>query len=272
VVLDEVSAYARPVQLEIAGPEVTLATDAVQPLSLALHELATNALKHGALSAEAGLVRVTWRAQDDRLELTWVETGGPAVAKPERLGFGSKLLQKTVDRQLEGVLRLEWAREGLTATISLPAASFTLDGHSGDATAREDASRFPALDGQNRCVLVVEDEELVAMDLCAELEQLGWQVLGPAATVAQAEAVLRDSPPVDVAVLDVNLRGRPVYPLAEALLERRVPFLFCTGYEIVDPGGRFQTAPVVRKPAHRGAIATALQRLLAAPTPRALNQ
>jgi CheY-like chemotaxis protein len=66
----------------------------------------------------------------------------------------------------------------------------------------------------------------------------------------------------DAAVLDVNLRGRPIYPLAEALAERQVPFLFCTGYEMVDPEGRFANVPVIRKPVHPAAVSAALSDLL----------
>lgn len=105
---------------------------------------------------------------------------------------------------------------------------------------------------------------MVALELCRELERLGWSVFGSAATIAEAEDILRSGAASDAALLDVNLRGRPVYPLSEDLARRNIPFVFCTGYEIVDPAGRFQGAPVVRKPAHKGAAAAALQRLLAA--------
>jgi DNA-binding response OmpR family regulator len=84
--------------------------------------------------------------------------------------------------------------------------------------------------------------------------------VGPAATLAEAQALLSHG--VDAAVLDVNLRGRPIYPVAEALKARHVPFLFCTGYEMVDPEGRFANVPVIRKPAHPAAVSAALSDLL----------
>jgi hypothetical protein len=65
-------------------------------------------------------------------------------------------------------------------------------------------------------------------------------------------------------VLDVNLRGHPIYPVAEQLEKLRVPFVFCTGYEMVDPEGRFPNVPVIRKPAHPAAVSAALSDLLKA--------
>jgi len=114
----------------IEGPPVMLAARATQPLSMALHELATNALKHGALSAPAGLVTVTWDldAASAGLRLRWAETGGPVVAgPPRRLGFGSRVLRGTVVDQLGGRLACEWPASGLVSDIVLPAARVFAD-------------------------------------------------------------------------------------------------------------------------------------------------
>lgn len=89
-------------------------------LSLVLHELATNALKHGALAGVAGQVAVGWTVVERRLGLTWHEYGGPAVRPPERRGFGSRLLDSTVRRQLAGELEVEYAPAGLRCRIAIP--------------------------------------------------------------------------------------------------------------------------------------------------------
>jgi two-component system, response regulator PdtaR len=81
-----------------------------------------------------------------------------------------------------------------------------------------------------RLVLVVEDEFLIAMDLELLLRRHGWRVLGPAATVAEALRLLRGETP-DVALLDVNLRGEPVTPVAEELRARGVPFVLASAYD-----------------------------------------
>jgi two-component system, response regulator PdtaR len=86
----------------------------------------------------------------------------------------------------------------------------------------------PRPDG--RLVLVVEDEFLIALDLALLLQEHGWRVLGPAATVAEALRLLADERP-DVALLDLNLRGEPVTPVAEELRARGVPFVLASAYD-----------------------------------------
>jgi two-component system, response regulator PdtaR len=88
----------------------------------------------------------------------------------------------------------------------------------------------PPPDG--RLVLVVEDEFLIAMDLELLLRRHGWRVLGPAATVDQALRLLRDGETPDVALLDVNLGGEPVTPVAAALRARGVPFVLASAYPV----------------------------------------
>ncbi|WP_372624597.1 HWE histidine kinase domain-containing protein [Falsiroseomonas sp.] len=109
----------------VEGPPVMLAAHAAQPLSMALHELATNALKHGALSAPRGLVEVDWQlpARSPVLRLRWSETGGPPVrAAPSRMGFGSRVLRGTVLDQLGGSLSLTWPPSGLVCTLEVSRA------------------------------------------------------------------------------------------------------------------------------------------------------
>jgi PAS domain S-box-containing protein len=264
VVCEEITPYARDEQIAITGPSIMLIAEAVQPLGMVVHELATNALKHGALSADGGLVSISWQVDHNGLRLHWQESGGPCVRQPTRLGFGSRLLEKTVRRQLEAELELAWLAGGLSAEIRLPARLFSSQEASDASASASDVQGRTEAEGKGRKVLVVEDEELVAFELCAELERLGWSVCGPAATIAEAEDILVREPGVEGAILDVNLRGRPVYPLAEDLVRRNMPFVFCTGYEIVDPAGRFPNTPVVRKPSQPAATAAALDRLLSA--------
>src|SRR3954467_14286390 len=87
---------------------------------------------------------------------------------------------------------------------------------------------------RGRCLLVVEDEYLIAADLTASLESLGVEVIGPAASVEEALALVHNSSDrIDGAVLDINLRNERVYPVADVLIERGVPFVFTTGYDAV---------------------------------------
>ena len=115
-----------------------------------------------------------------------------------------------------------------------------------------------------RLVLVVEDEVLIALDLERLLRRHGWRVLGPAATVDQALRLLRGEKTPDVALLDVNLRGERVTPVAAALRARGVPFVLASAYhDLGRTAAALAGAPAVGKPilAHR--LLAALTRAVA---------
>jgi two-component system, response regulator PdtaR len=119
-------------------------------------------------------------------------------------------------------------------------------------------------DLEGLCVLVVEDEFLLAMELEALLEQRGWRVLGPVATIDRALAILDQHRPA-VAVLDVNLKGRRATPVAAALRDRGVPFVLVTGYsdgQLNEPELRGQ--PRLEKPLDRQKLLRTLKRAVQA--------
>lgn len=105
-------------QLELAGPSLELPPRHALALSLALHELATNAAKYGALSSGQGRVRVSWETDEAGLRLSWRESGGPPVAPPTRRGFGTRLLEDNLFRELNGQTRLEYRPEGVRYEIA----------------------------------------------------------------------------------------------------------------------------------------------------------
>jgi two-component sensor histidine kinase len=105
-------------QINFEGPSLTISPSQALALSLAVHELATNATKYGALSRPEGRVALRWTVRDDRLELSWLESGGPPVAPPSRRGFGSRLIEVALSRDLDGQTRLEFAPEGVRCWIS----------------------------------------------------------------------------------------------------------------------------------------------------------
>ena len=120
----ELAAFVDRVELD--GPPVQVAPAAVQSVAMVLHELATNAAKHGALSVPEGRVSVRWTMEagaEGAFQLRWAERGGPPVGgAPGRQGFGMKLLDVTVRRQLGGVIALDWDPAGLICDIAVPAA------------------------------------------------------------------------------------------------------------------------------------------------------
>tara|TARA_R110002124_G_scaffold265401_1_gene432132 strand:- start:8183 stop:8818 length:636 start_codon:yes stop_codon:yes gene_type:complete len=115
------------------GPRVWLPARYAVSLTLALNELATNAIRYGALSSPEGRVDLEWSAEGeekgDRVDITWAETGGPQVGAADRQGFGSILLQRVLPSELDGSVNMNFKPSGLTCTISfqLPEeSSFTV--------------------------------------------------------------------------------------------------------------------------------------------------
>jgi CheY-like chemotaxis protein len=112
-----------------------------------------------------------------------------------------------------------------------------------------------------RRVLLVEDEMLVAWLLEQMLTDLGCAVVGPAASVNQALAMI-DAEAIDAAVLDVNLNGKMSYPIADALAARGVPIVFSTGYSKDRLLDGYRTFPVLQKPFHRSELGDTLAKVL----------
>jgi two-component sensor histidine kinase len=104
----------------ISGPAVHLSPNTATAIALALHELATNAAKYGALSQPDGRVELQWQAGEAGFRLTWRERGGPPVTAPTRTGFGSRLIQRGLTAELKGEVVMDYAPDGLVCTITAP--------------------------------------------------------------------------------------------------------------------------------------------------------
>lgn len=111
---------------------------------------------------------------------------------------------------------------------------------------------------RNRRVLIVEDEYMIADDMALDLKCFGAEVVGPAASVKTALACLAENEDIDAAVVDINLGGEMAYPVADALTERGVPFLFATGYERWSIPERYSKVVLCEKPVEAASIARAL--------------
>lgn len=247
---EELAPYSTsdPHRVSIDGPSVVLQPIAAQTLALALHELATNAAKYGALSSPAGRVCIDWELEPTALQIRWSEEGGPAVRSPSYRGFGINLISASIEGQLGGTTRFEWRPDGLSCTLVVPRGDrFELPGSHppSETTDRKEAAPLPIHPGKR--VLLAEDEALVAMMMVDLLADLGLRVLGPFTRVGDAVAAASDHD-VDLAVLDISLHGEFVYPVADSLAERGVPFIFVTGYGPDSVAKRFEHVPVVQKP------------------------
>lgn len=125
IVADTVKPHASSQdRFRIEGPDVHLAPSAALAIAMALHELATNAAKYGALSTEKGHATIGWEVSgahvDRRLALHWTESGGPKVAPPTRAGFGSLMIQRVLAAELGGEVNVTYESSGVVCTISAP--------------------------------------------------------------------------------------------------------------------------------------------------------
>jgi PAS domain S-box-containing protein len=240
-------------RISATGPDVSLEPRTAQTLALALHELSTNAAKYGALSALSGRVKLTWELRSDQLVLHWVESGGPATTPPASPGFGIRVISASIERQLEGEARFDWIPEGLHCSLAVPRGDHIepLVRYAGASRAvGEEKPALPLqLETGNR-VLLVEDEILVAMMMRDILTELGFSVIGPFSRLSEAMiAAVHDD--IDAGIIDVNLGGEFVYPVADVLVARKIPFVFVTGYGVESIDGRFADIPIVKKPVQR---------------------
>ena len=244
-----------PAKVTIKGPSVILAPDRAQALALSLHELATNAAKYGALSSQSGRVSIAWRIEDGVLELIWREAGGPPAQRPQTEGFGTRIVNASIKGQSRGSVKFDWQPEGLCCKFAIPCAA-DVPVHEGEARKTMNAN------GPARQVLLVEDEALLSLLMRDILDELGYGIAGPYSSVTDALNATRHGD-IAAAVLDINLGGELVYPLAELLAKKDIPFVFVTGYakDRIDP--RFTHTPVLQKPLTRENLEIALGTMLA---------
>ncbi len=250
----------------LAGPDIMLTPKAALALSLAIHELATNAAKYGALSTPQGFVTVSWSAGANRgIELSWRESGGPAVLPPRQRGFGSRLIEQALAMETGGRSAIRFLPGGVQCDIVLPAPSVA--GAVADSAVK-DSAREPVAEPppEPRAVrpriLIVEDSYLIALLLEQALEDQGWELLGPATRVPAALALARTER-IDAALLDINLDGEMSWPVALALRERGIPFAFSTGYgSAAEPPEPLADVFVLKKPFQLAEVESRLQAML----------
>lgn len=261
---DEVASAAEPRQLTVDGdPDIMLPPKEAADLALGLHELATNATKHGAWSVADGCVTLKWRretsAGHDVLRVRWKETGGPIIAlAPEHKGFGSTLLHG-IFAGADGVL-LNYEPDGVRCTMTIPIDARQYDGktpppRSTDALPHGGAS----LEGLR--VLVVEDEPVVRFDIMEIMRDAGAIIVAEAGTLGdgleKAGAVM-----ADVAILDRNLNGESSLSLAQLLGQKGAAIVFVSGCRAPDQpgdgGGRGDDHVYLQKPVSPEALVNAV--------------
>jgi chemotaxis family two-component system sensor kinase Cph1 len=270
IVQDEIAAQRSHLEgnIRYTGPDYALEPKTALSFALVLHELVTNAAKHGSLSTEQGAVDLAWsEAVKDGttwLVFTWVESGGPPVKATQRRGFGRTLLERVFAEDVSGSVGLDMARDGVRCTISIPFDRVVVGPKPNAAPVVIDEQRekhpFVSLVGVR--VFVVEDDGLIATDVADILGQAGAIVVGPYARFDEALEAAGDQA-FDVALLDVNLHGKPSWPIASVISDRGIPVLLTTGYS--DSYARPTTLvglPSVSKPYETAALLSQLRKLM----------
>jgi light-regulated signal transduction histidine kinase (bacteriophytochrome)/CheY-like chemotaxis protein len=255
-------------RVQVDGPPVLLNPQAFSTLALVMHELVTNSTKYGALS-DKGIVRIAWHREDDgTLRLDWRETGGPPVSPPNRKGFGSTIISRSIPYDLGGEAVVDFDPAGVHAAFVIPARHVSQPREvSGPAITLPKAAAplletrlDDVLSGAN--ILLVEDSLIIALDAEDILARLGAGVIATAASVESAFEALRNQRP-SLAILDINLGVQNSFAIADLLDELGVPFLFATGYgEQAQLPEAHRNRTIVQKPYTFANLARALDALI----------
>jgi CheY-like chemotaxis protein len=246
----------QPGLIEISGTDAAAPAYAAQAITMILHELATNAAKYGALSTPEGRLSISLDRIGDDMTIDWVEHVPHRISQEPEPGFGSRLIATLAEQQLDGSIVQNWNTNGLSARLTVPGVG-DLSPPSFESLRRDgpvDAHRNLT----DRAILLVEDDALVSMALEQALKDAGGRVRA-FRTVDEALSSVRKAPP-ELAVLDVNIRGVPITPVATELERLSVPFVYVTGYG--DDLSELPHGAIVRKPCPPIAVRAALQRLV----------
>ena len=208
-------------KVEVGGPNISLLPHMAQGLGLALHELATNAAKHGALSSMAGKVNLTWQLRPELLVLEWLERGGPRIAPPATRSFGLNVIRASVEQQLGGKVTFDWDPRGLQCTLSIPHAEPISRPEPKPARERADNGSGQARMAASRRVLLVEDEALVAMMIQQCLTETGHSIVGPISTASEALVTAKDG---DFDAASSTSTSATGWPIQSPIFCRRAAF------------------------------------------------
>lgn len=251
-------------RISLDGPPLFISAPAAQTLAMALHELATNAGKYGALSSSEGTIHVSWSvgwnaSEDaDSFEMEWREAHGPAVNARAREGFGSTVLGPMTEMSLDAQVQFDFEPSGVIWRLHCPLKNM-VEGRSPASVPAKPPAGGPQ--SGRRCVLVVEDEALVALEIVHSLREARFEVLGPARSVAQAFDILKKSR-CSAAVLDINLGSETSEAVAVELNRRGIPFVIVSGYSLDQLPQAFEGVPALVKPVRPDLLKKELNRLM----------
>ena len=246
-------------RIDASGPSIYLQPQAFSAVALVIHELMTNAIKHGALAVDTGRVTIAWRHDaEGSVTLDWNEAGGPIVTKPTRQGFGLTIIRQSIPHELGGQAALDFADLGFHARFVLPSQHIVVGD---EPQPMPIAAPHPgAPSGLSGLVLAVEDNVLIALDIEDVLIGLGAARVVIASNVTEALRLIDVETP-SFALLDINLGRESSWPIATRLQSLGVPHIFATGYgDGIDYPVEHRLTAVITKPYTSASIARAFNK------------
>jgi two-component sensor histidine kinase len=221
-------------RVTITGSDALIAPEAYTVLALVLHEMMSNSAKYGSLCDSSGRLSIATHCDGEgNLVINWRESGGPPVRAPERRGFGSTIIEKSIPFELKGQAEIRYSLAGVEADFLIPArlvSRHKKDDAMQDVTQDRPGQALAEGEKALRRALVVEDSMIIAMDTEDNLRQLGVAHIVVASSVDMALEEIEQAAELDFALLDFNLGDESSEKVAERLTDLGVPFWFVTGY------------------------------------------
>jgi light-regulated signal transduction histidine kinase (bacteriophytochrome) len=230
----------------VSGKTIELPPNYATLLALVFQELATNALKYGALSVEEGRVHISLISEDHEFEIIWKEENGPEVSVPNKSGFGSKLLDQAIQFELGGTSHRAFNPEGFMMRFTIPKDIAYAK--------KEDSINLTDTAKQSEVtptILVVEDHFLIAEELKTLIQEFNLGQCNTVATVSEALFQIKKHS-YELAILDVHLKDGDCLQLAKACQAKKLPFFYLTGNEkVLLDNKNFPSAPILVKPVNK---------------------
>lgn len=246
-------------RISISGDSIALRADVAPVISLLLHELFSNASRHGALSERGVSLSVEWKEKDGGVSIYWTEVLNEKLEKPASTGFGMALIERAIPHECNGSAEVQFVDSEYRVRFWLPPDAF-IRGASENKTpgkSPESPKASPSASLAFRSALVVEDNIVLAMEMEKLLRDLGVRNVDAVSSVSDAMDVLRNST-IDCAVLDINLGDEPSYAVAEWFVSRDIPIVLVSGYDShFDLPESLKTIPKLVKPVARLDLAAA---------------
>lgn len=212
-------------RLVLQGDQFLLPASLASLLALILNELASNAVKYGALSNSDGIIYLQWHYDDTKLNLSWTEKYGPSVEKPTRHGFGTTLIKEALAYEFGADCTLDFMESGIDANFAIPVKHMKGEMQQRDLVLINEESNKQ----YSFVALVLEDDFIIAKEMTSHLNDLGATRVDSVATIEGAIALITEMD-YDVAFLDANIKGEYSIEVANVLEKVDVPFVFTTGF------------------------------------------